>query len=71
MYSDMSATTPSATDTSRYAPTPVADRCTSAARIAITACIPPPAASPIVAPGNAGPPSAARPEQSRYPPTAR
>ena len=29
-------------------------RCTSAARIAITACIPPPAASPIVAPGQRG-----------------
>ena len=40
-------------------------RRTSAARIAITACMPPPAASPIVAPGSAGPPSASRPEQSR------
>ena len=53
--SDISASTPSATDTSRYAPSPVAPRRTSAARIATTACMPPPALSATVAPGTRRP----------------
>ena len=42
-------------------PRPSRARRTSAARIAITACIPPPALSATVAPGSGGPPSAPRP----------
>ena len=65
------ANTPSAIDTSRYAPSPWADLPTRAAMIAITACMPPAAMSATVAPGSGGPPSARGVEQCRYPPAAR
>ena len=71
MASDVSHSTPSATDTSRYAPRPLAPRPVSAAVMASAACMPPAAASATVAPGNGGAPSTPGVLMARYPPTAR
>src|SRR4051812_50100007 len=67
MFTDMSCTTPSATDTSRYAPS----RFTKAAQIDITACIPPAALSAIVVPGIGGLPPPPRCGAPPEPPRAR
>ena len=71
MASDVSHSTPSATDTSRYAPRPVVARPASAAVMASAACMPPPAASATVAPGSGGAPPTPGVLMARKPPTAR
>ena len=67
----MSQSTPSATETSRYVPSPVAARATSAVEMASAACMPPAAASAMVAPGIGGATVGPGVDMARNPPTAR